>query len=391
MKKHILIFPKWYPSHNYSSAGIFVKRHALSVASHVNISILYLEADSQIKKWEIKRSFEKEDGLDTLRYYYPKTILSIGFLDKVIKLILYFYCAFQGFLFLRKKKNKIDLIHVTVLLRTGIFAYFIQFFYKIPYIITEHWTGYLELTNDYKNSFYRKFITPSIIKNARLISPASDDLGNSMQKLGLKGKYFTVYNVVDTHLFQPNFNHQNEIKKILTVAMLFDRHKNVSGIFRVLQRLKKEGFQFEYNILGKGDDRKKLEEYRKELGLENEINFLGLQTGKEVAKHMNTSDFLMMFSNYENLPCVIAEALASGIPVVATDVGGISEMIRNERLGALVEAKDEEALYLEVKKMLGENSSFDKKYISTFAQNHFSKKVIGERLLEMYELGMSKK
>jgi len=114
------------------------------------------------------------------------------------------------------------------------------------------------------------------------------------------------------------------------------------------------------------------------------VNFLGLQTADEVAKYMRTSDFLMMFSNYANLPCVIAEALASGIPVVATDVGGISEMIQNDQLGALVEAKDEEALYLEVKKMLEGNQVFDKKYIAEFAGNNFSRKVIGERLLEMY-------
>lgn len=384
-KKHILILPKWYPSHNYSSAGIFVKRHALSVAPYTNISILYLEADPQIKKWKINRSFEKEDGLDTLRYYYPKTIFGINILDKIIKLFLYFYCAFQGFLFLQKNKNKIDLIHVTVLLRTGIFAYFIQLFYKIPYIITEHWTGYLELTNDYKNSFYRKLITPRIIKKAKLISPASNDLGNSMKNLGLEGNYFTVYNVVDTSLFRADFNHKNKIKTILTVAMLFDRHKNISGIFRVLQRLKKEGYQFQYNILGKGEDREKLEKYKNELGLEKEVNFLGLQSADKVAEYMRTSDFLMMFSNYENLPCVIVEALASGIPVVATDVGGISEMIQNAQLGALVKSKDEEALYLEVKKMLEGNNVFDKKYISNFAQNNFSQKVIGERLKEMYD------
>ncbi len=386
--KHILILSKWYPSHNYTSAGIFVKRHALAVSPHTNLSILYAEADEQVR-WNIKKEWTNEDGLDTLRYYFPKRITGVSFLDKFLKLLLYFYCISKGYAFLEKRKGKFDLVHVTVLLRTGVFAYFNHWFRNVPYVITEHWTGYLELTQDYKKSFYRKWLTPWVIKRAKVIAPASDDLGKAMQNLGLTGRYLTIHNVVDTDFFKPQTHPSKKtILRILTVAMLLDKHKNISGILRVLKRIKDQGHTFQYEILGKGADARMLADYATELGLEHEVRFLGLQPARTVAEKMQSADFLLLFSNYENLPCVIVEALASGIPVVATDVGGISEMIRHDGLGTMVPAGNEDALEKAVLSVLERMDTFDTNEIRTFAVGHFSKKYIGERIRKLYEMAL---
>jgi glycosyltransferase involved in cell wall biosynthesis len=100
---------------------------------------------------------------------------------------------------------------------------------------------------------------------------------------------------------------------------------------------------------------------------------------------MRESDFLLMFSNYENLPCVIAEAFASGMPVLATDVGGIREMIRHERLGRLVQAKDEEALLKETRWMMNHARGMDGEYIARFAEENFGEEVIGKQIAALYE------
>ncbi len=383
--KHILVLPKWYPNPNYISLGIFTQRHVQSVSPYTNISVLYVQSDHTLTGWTSTSSFEKESGIDTLRYSFAKKITGISFLDKFLKFFFYFFYFFKGFNFLEKEKNKIDLIHVTVLLRTGIFAWMKYFFSGTPYIITEHWTGYLPSSNIYNKSGLKKIITPFILKHARLISPASDNLGEAMQNLGLKNKnYFTVHNVVDTDFFYPDFELKNPTPKILTVAMLLDAHKNISGMMRVSKRLKDEGIDFLHRIIGKGEDRDLFIELSKELGLQNQVEFLGIQSAQVVAEEMRNADFLLLFSNYENLPCVIIEAMASGIPAISTDVGGISEMIRNDKLGTLIPPRDEEALYQTIKSFIRKRNDFDKAFISHFAQHNFGKEFIGQRILEMY-------
>jgi glycosyltransferase involved in cell wall biosynthesis len=268
-KKRILLISKWYPSPQYSSAGIFVKRHALAASPHADISVLYAEASSDTRR--IRRQYQAEQGLDTLCYTFPKTITGIALLDKILKSGLYYYCMWRGFLFLNKQKGPFDLTHATVLMRTGIFALSLYWIRRLPYIITEHWTGYLPLTGNYQRSLIRKLFSPLLIRKARLISPASDDLGRAMKAHGLNNNYVTVYNVVDTRLFHPLRQTKTGRIKILSVAMLLDKHKNISGMLRTLRTLKDEGFDFKYDILGKGEDEGTLKAYALELGLSSTV------------------------------------------------------------------------------------------------------------------------
>ncbi|MDD4869226.1 MAG: glycosyltransferase [Kiritimatiellae bacterium] len=83
-------------------------------------------------------------------------------------------------------------------------------------------------------------------------------------------------------------------------------------------------------IIGDGNLRKKLEKQVIELGVSNSVIFLGNRPHEEVALWMNAVDCLCLPSRTEGMPNVVIEALASGLPVVATDVGGVSELLKNE-------------------------------------------------------------
>ena len=100
---------------------------------------------------------------------------------------------------------------------------------------------------------------------------------------------------------------------------------------------------------------------------------------------MKDADGFFMFSNYENLPCVIAEALACGLPVLSSDVGGISEHI-NDSNGLLVQAGDEEALLSAFNSLL--NNLKEKKYkpedLRDYAIKHFSYMEVSKKFHEIY-------
>ncbi len=390
MKKRVLIISKWYPTRNYSSAGIFVRRHALAALPYSDVAVLHAESDSSVKGWKIEESVSTYEGLPEYIYFYAKEITGIPSLDKALKFIQYFRCISRGFRRMTRELGVFDLVHATVLLRTGLFAYFLKLTKGIPYIITEHWTGYLSPApgkSDHRPSGFRKWCLKRVIRAASCICPASDDLGQAMRSLGLNNRYQTIHNVVDTSFFSPLPGNRNAGKiSLVTVAMMLDEHKNISGILRVLARLKNEGIDFEHRFIGRGSDQKKFISLSQYLGLENQVVFDGQQPAEIVAEAMRNADAFVLFSHYENLPCVIIEAFASGIPVIATDVGGIREMITNSKLGELISSNDEEQLYNAIKKVISRKGAYDKSYISAYAESQFGMDVIGKKLGGVYEL-----
>ena len=93
---------------------------------------------------------------------------------------------------------------------------------------------------------------------------------------------------------------------------------------------------------------------------------------------------LPIFSNYENQPCVILEAFSCGKPVIATSVGGIPEIVTQDR-GILVSKQDEIALQSAILEMLETHSNYSESTIRAYALEHFSQEKIGQSFAEFYK------
>ena len=89
-------------------------------------------------------------------------------------------------------------------------------------------------------------------------------------------------------------------------------------------------------------------------------------------------------SNFENLPCVIVEAFASGVPVLSTDVGGIAEIVSPER-GILIHSGDEDALLQGMNNLLDHSDEYDKAAIRQYAQKTFAAPIIGQQIADVYK------
>ena len=119
------------------------------------------------------------------------------------------------------------------------------------------------------------------------------------------------------------------------------------------------------------------------LGIVEQVNWKGQLSYKEVSEQMKLSDALVHFSNYENLRCVINEALCCGLPVISSNVGGISELITN-RNGILVPAEDEHALSKALESYITSFSKYNKMEISDEASKLFNFETIGKQILSVY-------
>ena len=93
-------------------------------------------------------------------------------------------------------------------------------------------------------------------------------------------------------------------------------------------------------VLGDGPERAKLERRAGELGLADRVRFLGAGTRDDVIALFRAVDAALLTSAWENLPHTLLEALATGTPVIATAVGGIPEVVRDEENGLLVPPRD---------------------------------------------------
>lgn len=129
---------------------------------------------------------------------------------------------------------------------------------------------------------------------------------------------------------------ENETSKLLCVSRL-EPDKGLIYLLEALRVLKNMGYIFELDLIGDGADRSYLEEVTKMLGLEDIVHFVGyVPFGQELLQYYRNSDIFVLPSLTEGVPQVIIEAHASGTPVIASSVGGVTQIIEHKVTGWLV-------------------------------------------------------
>ena len=399
-RKHIVFLARWYPHRYDPMFGLFVQRHAEAAALFNDITVIYVHAvesqqvnkstsqqvESQSSKADTSnhKTFEivrtNENNVDTIRVYYKKPK------NKILSLIRFYRANMMALKIGRDKSRPYDLIHVHILTRLGVIAWIQKILHKTPYIITEHWSRYLP-GNDF-NGFLRKSFTKIVVRNAKLVTTVTENLANAMKAHGLKNdNYVTLPNVVNIgtlHIMKKNMDATNHVPTIIHISCFEDKSKNISGLLDALKIVERKGIDFRCTLIGDGMDFDLIKEKTVSLQLINKVSFTGLLEGQVLADELASGDFLVLSSNYENMPVVILEALASGLPVVSTDVGGIKEMI-DETKGILVEPRNQEALADAIIKMTETYKNYDATYLRNSVIEKYGYESVGRFLDGIYK------
>ncbi|MDO7850671.1 glycosyltransferase [Hymenobacter convexus] len=368
----VLHLPKWYPNRYDDQDGDFVGRHVAAIAEFGGLEGAVLFA--AVARGPLPTLIDAEEDFNgpwpTLRYYYRAAPTGLALLDKPLKLLLYFWCLLRGYRRLRRHwgGQRPDLVHVHVLLRTGLFAWGLKAVRGIPYIITEHWTLYLP-QRAAGISWLRRVLTRAVVPRAAALHTVSGGLRDAMAALGFGNKKSVVIaNVVDTNLFrpensiQPSTNPPIRQLTLLHVSAFHDKVKNLSGVLRVVARLRAAWPGLRLRIAGYGPDEQALHEQAAALDLlaDGTATFLGKLPHEEVAAEMARATALVSFSRAETFGCVLLEARACGCPVVATRTGGVPELFQPENtFGLLVTPDDEAALEAALTAVLSGAAQFD--------------------------------
>ena len=378
----ILFLPKWYPNRYDPMPGLFVKNQAEAVSRFCDVAVLYVHEDVDCPNtYEV--DFAEEEKLIVVRVYYRISSTNFPVAGNFLKIFRFFKAYWLGFNVLNTYHP--DLLHVHVLTRTGLVALLYQIVKKTPYLISEHWSRYFVENNTYKG-FLRKRLTKYIVKRAKVVIPVLLKLKEAMLENGLKNpQYVIVPNSVDMDRFIITGNRNSGNKKqMIHVSCFEDKSKNITGFLHVIKELSQKRSDFEVLLIGEGPDFSGCRQAAVELGLDGSIvKFLGQKNTLELASLMANADFLVLSSNYETFGTVIIESLACGTPVVATNVGVVSEVI-NESNGIIVPIGDSRALEKAISDMLSKCSSYNRAMIREAVRNKYSNESIGKQLYEIY-------
>ena len=367
-KLNILFICGWYPSRVLPTNGDFIQRHAEAVSLKHNVTVFHIITDKNNNQ-NIESSSKKINGIQTHIKYLKHTK------NPVLKIYL-FLKAFFSFI---KQNDSFHIVHLNELYPFGIFCLYLKWVKKIPFIITEHFTGYHKPQSE-NISFFQKFISSIIVKKASFICPVSNDLKESMQSLGFSGNYVRVPNVVNTKLFYPQ-EKNSSIFTITHVSNMVNKHKNIEGIINVIKKLEGKIDNFKFKLIGENSEI--YIKYAKKINLNlKNVSFINQIPHKEIPHHLNQSSVFILFSNYENLPCVILESFSCGTPVISTNVGGIGEFFPDD-FGYLISPKNEIELVDRILKLYS-NYKVDKEKMHLYVENNFSNDSIANQFSELY-------
>jgi len=260
------------------------------------------------------------------------------------------------------KKEEVNLLHCQGFL-SSLLGYLLSKLTGVPYIATVQ-------RLEQSRSFFKKLV----YKNAKVCIAASLAIKEYFEEIGVKN-IKVIPNGIDLKRFQ-NLNREKNREKlglrdefvVITVARL----EKVKGLKYLLQamkilntRYKIQDAKYQLLIIGDGTEKEKLESLVKKLKMENKVRFLGQVPNKKIPEYLSAADCFVLPSLSEGFGIVILEAMAANIPVVATRIGGILDIIEHGETGVLVEPKNPdgiaEALYkicsqLEFAKNLAQNA-----------------------------------
>ena len=382
---NILHLLSWFPTPEDPTLGNFCVRMIDALPEECHSVILSVcDGQDMTKSFEVKE-IEGAHHTHVQIYIRPPKINTVR---KLKMLRMYQY----GLKYIKKHFFEPDLIHLHVTYPLGQVALLWKKLFGYKYVLTEHWTIYQPQNKDVLVGRLKKKIV-KIANNASVIMPVSLDLQRCMEGHGVKNRFRVIYNLVNTDLFKPcidsslhtslRWNDMHGKKQILHISTLRDEAKNFSGILRTIEKLRQQRNDFELHVIHDYDT-PEFKAFVKEHNLEDCVIFHGKKTSAEVAQAYQNADFFVLFSNFENLPCVIVEAFASGVPVLSTAVGGISEILSHER-GILIPSGDEEALLNGMNTMLDHCQEYDREAIRNYAIKTFAAQNIGQQIFEEYK------
>jgi glycosyltransferase involved in cell wall biosynthesis len=273
-----------------------------------------------------------------------------------------------------------DLIHIHSVITAGQFALYVKKQYNIPFVVTEHSSGFgrnlysknelLSFENEIKESSHNFAVSKSL---AEVLN----------QSIG--GSWDILPNWVNDNFINRERNFAKNNEKIIFFSLSsLNLLKGLNLLIDAFESLNKEYENVELWIGGDGSEYNNLSNQIKKLKLENKIFLLGELDRDTAIEKYKKSTFYVSPSLIETFGIVIIEALAMGLPVLATNSGGPQSIVNND-VGIIVNKNSREELYKGMKYLIENDAKFNREKIVKYCIDNFSKERVSNDLINVYK------
>ena len=381
---HVLVVPSWYQTREQPVHGTFFREQAMAVHKlGVKTGLVFPELRTMVGAragdW-LSRRFQiteyDDDGVYTLRVLgwripQAKKLTRELWVNQVQRLIKRYV----------RLRGVPDLIHAHCVHEAGVAALMAKEDWKIPYVVTEHFTGYARgiMTDDMLGR------AREVFTNADRIVTVSHALARDIRGYAAGRDITVIPNLVDTDFFPPPPEARSaDPFRFLFVGFLTEK-KGVAALLRAFATAFGSNDGVRLEIGGDGELRSSLESLAAELGVADRVDFLGTLSREQVRDAMWRANAVVSAARFETFGVVLIEAMATGLPVIVTRCGGPEEFVTDD-VGRLVPLDDGAELQ---KTMLDMVSSYDvwreaAPAIRSYAAAHFGEHTVGSRLIETY-------
>ena len=354
----IAVFSNMYPSEKHPTFGIFVKNQVeLLQSKGLEVDVRAIDDPSKGK-------------VNALKKYFFWFVKSIGYM--------------------MKNRSHISLTHAHYAFPTGYLSLIGKKIFGLPYIVTVHGGDIDKMAA--KNERIAK-MTRKILHEASAVIVVGERLKrNVIEQFGVaEERVHTMSMGVDTAVFQPmqkeivrqELNIPQKDKLILFVGNMIEA-KGVLDLVDAFKIVQESYADASLHLIGSGKDERFMQTFAARVQLDNvRISHHAPMPQREVAKWIAAADVFVLPSHHEGFGLVALEAMATGTPVVGSNVGGLSFLL-NDGAGILIEAKDPISLSNGIVQALNENPQNRQGEMARKVSAH-TYDVIADRLLTIYE------
>jgi len=370
---YILIFSRGYPSKRYKMNGIFEfdQAKALANAGHkVIFAVVDLRSFRNIRKW----------GYESFRYQNVQVeALNIpcGRVPDSIMNFLRVYAIEKLYKRIIEKYGEPNIIH----------SHFLKFGYSsaivfkekgIPLILTEHLSAMNNTSLSSELIKMGKYTYPKMDK----VIAVSETLSKNIEK-NFSVEVTVVPNIIDTKIFEFKENRNDTSKfNFISVGSLIPR-KGMDTLIEAFRRSFIGNKNVTLTIYGDGPEKKKLKNIINKYGLCNNVFLKGSANREEIANKMSMADCFVLASKLETFGVVYIEAMAMGLPVIATKCGGPENFVNDEN-GILISVEAVDSLVTALQRMYNSRNKYNRKAISEKIRRKFSPENVAHLLEGLY-------
>lgn len=348
----ILIITNLFPNNLEKERGLFNKQQFNALSKLCEIRIIAPLA------WTPKSAgVHKEEMIDGIKTYHPTHWV----IPKIGRRLLgrFYYDAIKETVKKVHDEFAFDVILATWAYPDCYAASLIAQNYQKPLVCRVHGSD----INIGITSPWRSTLMATTFRQAKGIIAVTAALKEKIISLGIEPKKIHVIpNGIDEKLFKKldkttcrqKLGFKKEKQYVLFIGNLVE----VKGIKYLIEAMKNVPEHIDLNIIGSGELIETLSSQIASLGLSHRVTLRGRMPHDEIPIWLNASDIFCLPSLNEGCPNVVVEALACGLPIVASNVGGIPELV-DERKGVLVDPADAKALAAAIKNVMSHPHDFN--------------------------------